>query len=53
MLGYTEKDIYKMISSISLAKKQLSPYLLTTPEILEGLNNTHNLLEGLLAEGRI
>jgi hypothetical protein len=53
MLGYSVKDIFAMQDAIELAKKQLNPNLLTSAEIAEGLDMANDLLEGLLAEGRI
>ena len=53
MLGYNQDEIYKMMAAVSLAKKQLSPSLLTTPEIAAGLDITYDFLDGLLQEGHV
>ena len=53
MLGYTTKDVVDMQVAIIAAQNQLSPKLLTTPDIAEGLSNAFNLLQGLMAEGHI
>ena len=53
MLGYTELDVIRMIHSIDMAKKQLSPYLLTNQATSDNLNKAKDLLEGLIAEGHI
>ena len=55
MLGYTEDDVIQMIASIGIAR---SLYV-TLPQdeniegIREGLAMAYDLLDGLLAEGRI
>ena len=49
MLGYTEEDVIKMMSSINLLKEADGIPL----NLREGLAMAYDLLDGLLAEGRI
>lgn len=49
MLGYTETDIYKMMASINLLKEADGIPL----NLREGLAMAYDLLDGLIAEGRI
>lgn len=52
MMGYNEEDIYKMMASISIAKAYL-PLNTSNEEVLTGLQNTYDFLDGLIVEGRL
>jgi len=49
MLGYTEEDVYRMIDAIVFAYRRR----VVEDRHAEHLNKAADLLEGLLAEGRI
>ena len=52
MLGYTERDTYKMMAAINIAKSYV-PANSSNDEVRNGLEMVFDLLDGLLAEGRI
>ena len=49
MLGYTEEEVYRMIDAIVFASRRR----VVEDKHAEHLNKAADLLEGLLAEGRI
>jgi len=50
MLGYTEKDLGLMIASLIYVSRRR---VLDREDYVDGVNKALDLLEGLLAEGRI
>lgn len=49
MLGYTEKDVYKMMAAINIAYEIIDG----PEEVEEGLHEAYNFLDGILAEGHV
>lgn len=53
MLGYTEDDVYRMMASINIARNVYLPTNESNAELFQGLQDAYDLLDGLLAEGRV
>lgn len=52
MMGYTDTDIVNMLASLRLGIKYI-PDNDSNKDIIKGINNTYDFLDGLLMEGRI
>ena len=52
MLGYTAEDVYKMMATIKWSLVYI-PSGKAAEDIRQGLQDTYNLLDGLLVEGHV
>ena len=53
LMGYTDVDVIKMKEAITTAHKYLPMFAEFNGEVIEGLQEAIDFLEGLLIEGRV